>query len=34
MGTPKRLKVVEKDLLKDKVNKKNYKNLQKTLFFR
>ena len=32
MGTPKRLKVVENDLLKDKVNKKNYFNSQKTLF--
>jgi len=32
MGTPKRLKVIENDLLKDKVNKKNYTNLQKTLF--
>ena len=32
MGTPKRLKVVESDLLKDKVNKKNYTNPQKTLF--
>ena len=32
MGTPKRLKTVENDLLKDKVNKKNYANSQKTLF--
>ncbi|MBO8221396.1 HAD-IIIA family hydrolase [Prochlorococcus marinus] len=32
MGTPKRLKVVENDLLRDKVNKKNYTNSQKTLF--
>ena len=32
MGTPKRLKVVESDLLRDKVNKKNYTNSQKTLF--
>ena len=32
MGTPNRLKVVENDLLKDKVNKKNYFNSQKTLF--
>ena len=32
MGTPKRLKVVENDLLKDKVNKKNYDKSQKTLF--
>tara|TARA_B100000886_G_scaffold339088_1_gene303530 strand:+ start:1325 stop:2572 length:1248 start_codon:yes stop_codon:yes gene_type:complete len=32
MGTPKRLKVVENDLLRDKVDKKNYTNSQKTLF--
>ena len=32
MGTPKRLKTVENDLLKDKVHKKNYANSQKTLF--
>ena len=32
MGTPKRLKVVENDLLGDKVNKKNYNISQKTLF--
>ena len=32
MGTPKRLRVVEEDLSSKKVYKKNYKNLQKTLF--
>ena len=32
MGTPKRLRVVQEDLSSKKVYKKNYKNLQKTLF--
>ena len=32
MGTPKRLKKVEEDLSSDIVSKKNYKNMQKTLF--
>ncbi len=32
MGTPKRFRVVEEDLSSNKVNKKNYINLQKTLF--
>ena len=32
MGTPKRLRAVEEDLSSNKVNKKNYNNLQKTLF--
>ena len=32
MGTPKRLKKVEVDLLSNTVSKKNYKNVQKTLF--
>ncbi len=32
MGTPKRLTAVEEDLSSNIVNKKNYKNLQKTLF--
>ena len=32
MGTPKRLKVVEGDLFKEKVSRKNYTNIQKALF--
>ena len=32
MGTPKRLFLVEKDLSQNNVNKRNYKNPQKTLF--
>ena len=32
MGTPYRLKVVAEDLSKEKVNRKNYKNIQKALF--
>ncbi len=32
MGTPKRLKIVENDLIKNKVNKRNYINEQRALF--
>ncbi len=32
MGTPKRLKIVENDLIMNKVNLRNYKNNQKALF--
>ncbi len=32
MGTPRRLKIVEEDLKKNKVSSKNYKNKQKALF--
>ena len=32
MGTPYRLKIVAEDLSKEKVNRKNYKNIQKALF--
>lgn len=32
MGTPKRLKIVEKDIINKKLFKKNYKNKQKVLF--